>query len=118
MSADERGTQVQESEAGWVTAPTPDPRIADDSFRIEDIEAGPRPRHLGPRLLAGLLILLALGWIGASIYALTSAWPGPSLPAWIGWAGTFSAPLVLLGLVWLMFGRIGAARDAAFHRRR
>ena len=33
------------------------------------------------------------------------AWPGPSLTAWIGWAATISAPLILLGLLWLIFGR-------------
>ena len=107
-------TQVQEGEGGWITAPRPDPHIVEDDFRIEDIEAEPEPSTLAPKLLAGLLIVLALGWIGASVYALTLAWPGPSLPAWIGWAGTFSAPLVLLGLVWLMFGRTGRRETLRF----
>jgi hypothetical protein len=106
--------QVRDDEAGWVTTSAPEPQPIEDSFRIEDIEAEPEPSTLGPKLLAGLLILLALGWTGASVYALTLAWPGPSLPAWIGWAGTFSAPLVLIGLAWLMFGRTGRRETQRF----
>ena len=59
-------------------------------------------------------ILLALAWIGASAYALSLAWPGPSLPAWIGWAATFSAPLILIGLVWLIFGRTSRRETRRF----
>ena len=92
MSVTSVEAQVQESDGGWVTAPAPDPRIAEDSFRIEDIEAAPEPSELGPKLLAAALILLALGWVGVSGYALTLANPGASLPAWLGWAGTFAAP--------------------------
>jgi hypothetical protein len=62
-------------------------------------------RGIGIRLFAGLLTLLALGWIGAVGYALSRAWPGPSLEAWTGWAATISAPLILIGLAWLIFGR-------------
>ncbi|HTU12756.1 MAG TPA: hypothetical protein VMG08_17840 [Allosphingosinicella sp.] len=109
-------TQVRGDEAGWVTAPAPDPAIVEDSFRIEDIEAEPEASDLGPKLLAGLLIVLALGWIGVSSYGLTLAWPGPSLPAWLGWAGTFAAPLVLIGLAWLLFGRSGRRETARFTR--
>jgi len=59
--------QVRDDEAGWVTTPAPEPQPIEDSFRIEDIEAEPEPSTLGPRLLAGVLILLALGWTGASV---------------------------------------------------
>jgi hypothetical protein len=114
MSVTSVETQVEQRDDGWVTAPAPDPYDAEDTFRIEDVEAEPESSSLGPKLLAGLLILLALGWIGGSVYALTLAWPGPSLPAWIGWAGTFSAPLVLIGLVWLMFGRTGRRETQRF----
>ena len=63
------------------------------------------PGRIGSMILAGLLILLALGWAGAGGLALWQAWPGPSPQAWIGWAASASAPLVLIGLVWLIFGR-------------
>jgi len=62
-------------------------------------------RGIGTILFGALLILLALGWIGASAYALSLAWPGPSLEAWIDWAATMSAPLILIGLLWTIFGR-------------
>jgi hypothetical protein len=114
MSVASVETQVEQRDDGWVTAPAPNPYDAEDTFRIEDVEAEPESSNIGPKLLAGLLILLALGWIGGSVYALTLAWPGPSLPAWIGWAGTFSAPLVLIGLVWLMFGRTGRRETQRF----
>ena len=106
-------TQLQESEGGWTRAPAT-PVAVEDDFRIEDIEATPEGSDLGPRLLAALLIVLALGWIGASVYGLTLAWPGPSLPAWLGWAGTFAAPLVLIGLAWLLFGRTGRRETERF----
>lgn len=116
MSVTSVETQARDGESGWVTAPRPDPAIAEDSFRIEDIEVEQESSDLGHKLLAGLLILLALGWIGASVYGLTLAWPGPSLPAWLGWAGTFAAPLVLVGLVWLLFGRTGRRETQRFTR--
>ena len=62
----------------------------------------------------GLLILVALGWVGAVGYALALAWPGPSLQAWIGWAATVSAPLILIGLVWLIFGRTSRRETRRF----
>ena len=83
------------SEAPWEAAA--DPYVYDE----EDAAGG----GLAAKLLAGLLLLLGLGWLGAAGYALSLAWPGPDLQAWIGWAATISAPLILLGLVWLIFGR-------------
>jgi predicted nucleic acid-binding Zn-ribbon protein len=116
MSVKGLESQVQDDEAGWTAAVSPVPEPIDDGFRIEDIEAEPEPSSLWPRLLAGLLILLAVGWIGASIYALTLASPGPGLPAWLAWAGGFSMPLVLLGMIWLAFGRSGRRETERFTR--
>jgi hypothetical protein len=62
-------------------------------------------RGIGVRLFGGLLILLALGWVAAAGYALSLAWPGPDLLAWIGWSATISGPLILIGLLWTMFGK-------------
>ncbi len=83
-------------EAPWEAAADP------EAYEQEGEALG---RAIGTRILAALLILLALGWIGAVGYALTLAWPGPSLQAWTGWAATASAPLILIGLAWLIFGR-------------
>ncbi|TMJ19262.1 MAG: hypothetical protein E6G92_05555 [Alphaproteobacteria bacterium] len=77
---------------------------ADPGAWPEHTEEAPR-RGIGVRIFAGFLILLALGWIGASGYALSQAWPGPSLSLWTQWTATISAPLILIGLAWLIFGR-------------
>ena len=114
MSVTSVETQAEERSSGWATMAAPVAAETEDSFRIEDIEAVPEPSTLGPKLLAGLLIFLALAWTGGSVYALTLAWPGANLPAWIGWAGTFSAPLVVLGLVGLLFGRTGRRETERF----
>ena len=50
--------------------------------QFEEEEEAP-PRSTGTRILAGLLVLLALGWLGASGYALSLAWPGPSLVGFV-----------------------------------
>lgn len=68
-------------------------------------EAADAPRPHGRRWLAALLILLALGWIGASAWALAEVVPGMAPAAMLSWVATISVPLVLLGLVWLLFGR-------------
>src|SRR5688500_11427487 len=73
-------------------------------FQSVEVEEAPR-RSLWPKLLAGLLVLLALGWAGAVGFVLTENPPGPELAAWVGWIATASAPLILIGLAWLIFGR-------------
>jgi predicted nucleic acid-binding Zn-ribbon protein len=110
MGAERAEAQQNEwaNDRGWDA-----PAEADD-FRIDEIEALPQGRPIGGMILAGLLILAALAWIGASAYALSRAWPGPSLPAWTGWAATFSAPLILIGLVWLIFGRTSRRETRRF----
>jgi hypothetical protein len=114
IGAERAPAQPHSGEGEWVQS---DSRGSDaDSFRIEDIEADPEPQRVGGRILAGVLILLALGWIGASAFALSQAWPGPSLQSWIGWGATVSAPLILIGLLWLIFGRSSRRETARFTR--
>ena len=82
---------------------------------IDPLEPAEAPAERpGRRWLAALLTLLALGWLGAAGYALTQAWPGPSLIAWTSAIATVSAPLILLGLVWLLFGRSSRRETARF----
>src|SRR6185295_12987942 len=104
MGAERAEAQPQDGEIEWLGEKPWEAAADPDAYPGNDPEAA-RGRGIAVRLFAGLLILLALGWIGASGYALTRAWPGPSLGAWIGWAATISAPLILLGLLWLIFGR-------------
>src|SRR4051812_12735009 len=104
MGAERAEAQPQDGDIEWLGEKPWEAAADPDAYPGSDYEAA-EGRGIGIRLLAGLLILLALGWIGASGYALMQAWPGPSLPAWIGWGATASAPLILIGLLWLVFGR-------------
>lgn len=115
MSVTSVETQAQQSETNWATTAVPAPGQVEDDFRIEEIEALPEDSDLAPRLLAGLLILLALGWTGASVYAVTLATPA-SLPGWLGWAAAFAAPLILLTILWLAFGRSSRRETERFTR--
>jgi hypothetical protein len=109
------GAERAEAQANeWTEAQGWEAPAAVDDFRIDEIEAMPERRRAGGAILAGLLILAALGWLGAAGYALSRAWPGPSLNAWVGWAATVSAPLILIGLVWLIFGRTSRREAAKF----
>ena len=114
MGAERADAQPLGGETEWVTEGAWEAPAEADDFRIDEIEALPERSRWGARILAGLLILLALGWLGAGGYALSLAWPGPSLQAWIGWAATLSAPLILLGLVWLIFGRTARRETERF----
>jgi hypothetical protein len=105
MSMGVQGAEAQphETQHEWA-GEQPWEAAADPDAYAESFEEAPR-RGIGTRIFAGLLILLALGWIGASGYALSQAWPGPSLSLWTQWTATISAPLILIGLAWLIFGR-------------
>ncbi len=76
-----------------------------ESFHYQQVEEEAQPRSAALTALAVLLCLLGAAWIGLTGYALSQAWPGGSLTAWTGWAATFCAPLILLSLIWLIFGR-------------
>jgi hypothetical protein len=107
MSMGVQGAEAQphETELEWAEE-RPWEAAADPGANPYDFEDEAASRGgIGVRIFAGLLILLALGWIGATAYALSQAWPGESLAAWIGWVATASAPLILIGLAWLIFGR-------------
>lgn len=74
------------------------------------------PRSAGTRILATLLLLLAAGWLAIAGYALSLAWPGPRMIVWTGWIATISAPLILLALTWLVFGRSTRRETERFTR--
>lgn len=83
-----------------------------EPYGYEDEDA---PRgSLVTKVLAGLLILLALGWLAVAAYVLSLNPPGADLQLWIGWAATISAPLILFGLVWLIFGRTSRRETRRF----
>ena len=102
----ERAEAQPQGDTGWRSEDAPR-SAAVESFNMETYnEEEPQPRRpLAVTLLAAALGLLALAWLGLNAFALSQAWPGASLTAWTGWAATISAPLILLALVWLIFGR-------------
>lgn len=83
----------------------------------EEIEEAPAPpRSIVPTILALLLILLGLGWIGTVGVAIVRAGVAPTIEAAIQWTVTASIPLVLLGLLWLIFGRTSRRETERFTR--
>lgn len=100
----ERAEAQQRDETGWTEGFTPAASAEAFQFEAPEEEEAP-PSSLGVKLLAALLLLLALGWLGLCGYVLSLAWPGADLVAWTGWVATVCAPLILLTLVWVAVGR-------------
>lgn len=96
------------AESGW----------AEEHFALPDVGAPePEPESGGKPLLAGALIILALGWIGLCGLAFYRTFAGaPPLVDIAGWVATMSVPLVLLGLAWLIFGRSSRSETEKFTR--
>ncbi len=82
-----------------------EPGSGQDQPYFESVEVEEQNRAWWPLLLAGFLILAALAWLGAVGFALASSLPGAAPSEWVGWIAMASAPLILIGLVWLLFGR-------------
>lgn len=79
----------------------------------EDVEP---PRSTGQKLLAALLILLAVAWLAANGLAVARAGAATTLESAIQAIVTASVPLALLGLVWLIFGRTPRRETERFTR--
>jgi hypothetical protein len=81
------------------------------------VEEGPsQPRSGGAKLLGALLVLLALGWIGAVGWSLWQVRPPATLPNVVSWLATVSGPLVLLALLWIWLGRTPRRETERFTR--
>lgn len=63
-----------------------------------------------------VLVLLAIGWIGAIVFHLWQARPPVSLAAAISWTATLAGPLALLALLWLLAGRSSRREAERFSR--
>ncbi|HEY6917427.1 MAG TPA: hypothetical protein VI381_07275 [Allosphingosinicella sp.] len=70
----------------------------------------------GRPILAAFLILLALGWTGFFLWSMVLPQPRLAPDAIATWAATLSAPLILLSLLWLMFGRTPRGEAERFTR--
>ena len=88
-----------------------EPRGRDDFLGLATEPATPfeevpeKQRSTGTTVLAVLLVLLALAWIGAAGWAFVRSGTPVALPAIVSWTATASVPLVLLGILWMIFGR-------------
>ena len=101
----ERAEAQPQGDTDWIGGKDYDsPAAESPDFYANQAEETPSASP-GRRVLAAALILLALAWLGVSGYAVSLAWPGGSFSAWTGWIATVSAPLILLALMWLLFGR-------------
>ena len=84
-------------------------------FQSVEIEEASAPSKW-PRIFAALLLMAAAAWLGAVGYFVAKAPPAPESSEWLGWTATASAPLILLGLVWLIFGRSSRREGERFAR--
>lgn len=80
---------------------------ADQLVRLPAGEADEPPRpQWGARILAALLALLALAWLAAALWPLAREGAYPDTVGGIAAAISFvSGPLILLAILWLIFGR-------------
>ena len=94
-------------ESGW----------AEEHFDLPDVGAPePEPESSGKPVLAGVLILLAVAWIAVCGLVLYRTEAAPTLVNIVSWTATMSVPLVLLGLLWLIFGRSSRSEAEKFTR--
>ena len=94
-------------ESGW----------AEERFDLPDVGAPePEPESAGKPLLAGILMFLAVIWIGFCGLILFRTYDSLNLELIAGWVASISVPLVLLGLLWLIFGRSSRSETEKFTR--
>ncbi len=110
MATGAEQAQRAAAEPDWLGPATDEPRV-----QVE-LEPAPAERRRSLGLLGPLLSLFALAWIGAAGWSVWQARPELSLPAAVSWIATFSAPLILLALLWLLFGRTPRRETERFTR--
>lgn len=97
-----------------------EPRVEQPFEHSYESEAAFEPEtgnRRGRATLAGLLILLATGWIALSGVILYQSWESAQgLARVASWLATVCVPLALLALVWLIFGRTSRAESERFTR--
>ena len=114
MSAGAEGAAAQRHEEEWHHEETAEAPPVLEAEWTPEAEAAPLPRERGRPVLAGLLILLAIGWLAVSGLVLYRTWPTADLVSIVSWVATISVPLALLALLWLAFGRTSRAETEKF----
>ncbi len=107
------GKPKKGAEAAPLDMPMYEPMYEPDIYEEEELSAS-----IWPRVLLGLAILAATGWIGAASFAFVDGLGGfaPTLSAITGFIASLSAPLALLGvavILTLRSSRSEARRFAA-----
>jgi hypothetical protein len=107
----EDGTE-QVGEADWTIVPM-----------NGEYAAGEWPEHSEPpksslmmKLFGGFLVLLGLAWLGAAGWAAWLTVPQPTLQVALEWIPVVSIPLILLTLVWMLYGRTFRRETERFNR--
>ena len=79
-------------------------------------EAEPVKRSLHVKILGTLLLLLGLAWIAGAGWVMWQSGQLQTPQSAISAAPTFSIPLILLGMIWLMYGRTTRRETDRFNR--
>lgn len=90
--------------------------VAQQYWQAEEDEAPPTAAR--ERVIGGLIALLAIGWIGFAGWASWTSLAGrtPAAADVIGFVGLLSAPLALLGVIYLLLMRSSAREARRFAR--
>jgi uncharacterized protein YoxC len=116
MGAERAEAQPLNGNEGWQDLP------ADRSFLGAEVQE-PEPQddeaaeRGGSRTwLAALLVVLSAAWIGTCAYLIWREGPAMELARVVRWAPTVSIPLILIGVIWLLFGRSTRRETERFSR--
>ena len=105
-------TEIETGGSEWTVVPMGDDYSGSEQWQAEEhLE-----RSLGTRLLGVLLVLLAIGWTAAIGWLAWQARFGITLENAPNWVVLACPPLILLGLVWLIFGRTARRETQRFTR--
>lgn len=95
----------------WLGSP-----VADDAEETAFESSKTASRSFATKLFGILLILLALAWLGAAGWTIWQSGALPTLPNLVSWMGMIAGPLVLLAIIWLLFGRRSRVEADRFMR--
>ena len=107
--ADPHMSEGASGEPAWLG-----PALSDTDPLEQEVEA--QGLSTGSKLLAALLVLLALGWTGFVGWIVWRTGGADDLPGIVSTLALAAAPLVLLGVVWLIFGRTPRRETERFLR--
>jgi hypothetical protein len=96
----------------WSVVPMGGDYAATQEWAAEEPETPP----WRVRLIAGLLILLSLAWLGASLWVALRSEAMLSIEAAVRWVPVVSVPLILLAVGWVLFGRTPRRETERFTR--